>query len=219
MTLTEPLPTEGTTEYTFDEKVSVSGEGMHTIQYFINYQADLIPSNDTLNHQVEVYGDADVDLGADTLVTEEDEYMLSAGRQFISYEWQDGTTTRTYLVESSGTYSVTVEDTLNCMGSDTIVIYLDSTETAIGEPIATENYNILIYPNPVRNKLTVDIDAEMLQQFRLMLYNNKGQVVYSDQITTRRRKYRINMRALPEGVYFMRIQSRGNVHSKQIIVQ
>jgi len=219
MTLTEPLPTEGTTEYTFDKKVSVSGEGMHTIKYFINYTADLIPANDTLNHQVEVYGDADVDLGADTLVTEEDEYMLSAGRQFISYEWQDGATTRTYLVESSGTYSVTVEDTLNCMGSDTIVIYLDSTETTIGKPIATENYNILIYPNPVRNKLIVDIDAGMPKNFRIAIYNNQGQVVYSDQITTRRRKYRINMREFPEGAYFMRIQTKGNIHSKQIIVQ
>jgi hypothetical protein len=219
MTLDEELPTEGTAEYTFNKKVQLSGEGMHTFKFFVAYQGDLVPSNDTLTHDVEIYGDADVDLGADTLFTEENEYLLSAGREFTSYEWQDGTTTRTYLVESSGTYSVTVIDTLGCSGSDTIEIFLDSTETTGVNPIASEDYKILIYPNPVRNRLTVDIDAGMPQQFRLMLYNNQGQLVYSDQITTRRRKYRINMREFPEGVYFMKIQTKGNVHSKQIVVQ
>jgi hypothetical protein len=219
MTLDEELPTEGTAEYTFNKKVNISGEGMHTFKFYVAYQGDLVPSNDTLTHDVEIYGDADVDLGADTLFTEEDEYMLSAGREFDSYEWQDGTTTRTYVVETSGQYSVTVIDTLGCSGSDTIQIFLDSTKTTGVNPIAAEDYKILIYPNPVRNKLTVDIDAGMPQQFRIALYNNQGQVVYSDQITTRRRKYRINMREFPESVYFIRIQTRGNVHNKQIIVQ
>jgi hypothetical protein len=219
MTLDEELPTEGTAKYTFNKKVNISGEGMHTFKFYVTYQGDLIPSNDTLTHDVEIYGDADVDLGADTLFTEESEYMLSAGKEFTSYEWQDGTTTRTYLVETSGEYSVSVIDTLGCSGSDAIQIYLDSTQTTDVNSIAGEDYRILIYPNPVRNKLTVDIDADMPQQFRMMLYNNQGQVVYSDQITTRREKYRINMREFPEGVYFIRIQTRGNVHNKQIIVQ
>ena len=219
MTLDEELPTEGTAEYTFNKKVQISGEGMHTFKFFVAYQGDLVPSNDTLTHDVEIYGDADVDLGADTLFTEENEYLLSAGREFDSYEWQDGTTMRTYLVESSGQYSVNVIDTLGCSGSDTIQIFLDSTQTTGVNPIASEDYKILIYPNPVRNRLTVDIDAGMPQQFRLMLYNNQGQMVYSDQITTRRRKYRINTREFPEGVYFMRIQTKGNIHSKQIVVQ
>jgi len=221
MMLQEELAPEGTAEYTFNKKVNISGEGMHTFQYFVNYSGDLIPSNDTLSHDVEIYGDADVDIGPDTLELENDEfpYYLNAEENFLtSYQWQNGSQNSSYQVTEAGTYYVFVTDTLGCEGSDTVEVVVDSTETGL-EDIMSNSYRILIYPNPVREKLTVNIEADTPEKFRLMLFNNQGKTVYSDEITTRNEKYYIETQRFPEGVYYLRIHTNESVHTRKIIVQ
>ena len=194
---------------------------MHTFRYFVNYPGDLIPSNDTLSHDVEIYGDADVDIGPDTLELEEDEfpYYLNAGEDFLtSYEWHNGSKNSSYQVTDYGTYYVFVTDTLGCEGSDTIEIVTGSDETGL-ENVTTNSYRVLIYPNPVREKLTVNIEADTPEKFRLMLFNNQGKTVYSDEITTRKETYYIETRRFPEGVYYLNIHTNESVHTRKIIFQ
>ncbi len=221
MTLEEDLTPEGTAEYTFNKKVNISGEGMHTFRYFVNYSGDLIPSNDTLTHDVEIYGDADVDIGPDTLELEEDDfpYYLSAEEDYLtSYEWQNGSQNSSYQVTDYGTYYVFVTDNKGCEGSDTVDVV--SVSTGINfENINADNYRIFIYPNPVREKLTVNIEADTPKKFRLMLFNNQGKTIYSDQITTRKEKYYIETQQFPEGVYYLRIHTNEHVHTRKIVVQ
>ncbi len=61
-----------------------------------------------------------VHIGNDTIFCQQD-FTLSAG-SFSSYLWDDGSTNSTLMVNSSGTYSVTVTDANGCQNADTTVI-------------------------------------------------------------------------------------------------
>ncbi len=61
-----------------------------------------------------------VNLGADKELCDGQTLNLNAGSGFTSYLWNTGSTTPTYLVDSTGTFSVTVHDTYGCIGGDTI---------------------------------------------------------------------------------------------------
>jgi predicted dehydrogenase len=59
-----------------------------------------------------VYNPIQVDLGADVENTEP--VTLDAGDGFVSYEWSDGSTEQTLLVDETGEYSVTITDNNHC---------------------------------------------------------------------------------------------------------
>ncbi len=62
-----------------------------------------------------------VQLGPDTLwLCPFNTLTLHAGPQFVNYSWQDGATDSVYVVNTSGTYTVTVVDTNGCIQSDTV---------------------------------------------------------------------------------------------------
>ena len=63
-----------------------------------------------------------VNLGPDTTVCMGDNYNLSPGNGFVSYEWQNGANTSFYTITQSGTYWVYVTDIYGCSGSDTVNI-------------------------------------------------------------------------------------------------
>ena len=63
-----------------------------------------------------------VNLGKDTTLCSGCTIKLHAGKNFSSYQWQDGSTDSTYIVTVAGKYWVTVKNNSGCQGSDTILI-------------------------------------------------------------------------------------------------
>lgn len=66
------------------------------------------------------YAIPSVDLGPDTIVCSG--ITLDAGANFNSYVWQDNSTNQTLIANTTGQYSVTVEDVNTCEGSDTVEV-------------------------------------------------------------------------------------------------
>ncbi len=62
-----------------------------------------------------------IHLGNDTVLCNYDELILNAGLEFDSYQWQDGSTEQTYIVDVPGIYHVKVF-TGSCSVSDTIAV-------------------------------------------------------------------------------------------------
>jgi len=73
--------------------------------------------------QVTVYPLPDVNLGNDTTVCIVQPYVITAGTEpGNSYLWQDATVNSTYVVTTSGIYSVTVTSQYGCSSTDEITI-------------------------------------------------------------------------------------------------
>jgi len=59
----------------------------------------------------------------DTIICPNQPVTIDPGSNYSQYLWQDGTTTPTYLTTDTGTYSVTVSDSLGCTGSANYKVY------------------------------------------------------------------------------------------------
>lgn len=68
-----------------------------------------------------VIGGATVDLGPDTIICDNGTLLLDATYSNATYLWQDNSTSATLQVNSSGSYSVEVNDS-GCIATDTIVV-------------------------------------------------------------------------------------------------
>ncbi|MEP7256188.1 MAG: gliding motility-associated C-terminal domain-containing protein [Ferruginibacter sp.] len=90
---------------------------------------------------------------------------LDAG-SFTNYLWQDGSTTRTFLVQGIGTYYVSVTDINGCKGSDTTKI-----NTILPLP-----YDFLPLDTTICNKETITLQA--LQNFSSYLWSTNNTSPY-----------------------------------------
>ena len=75
-----------------------------------------------------------------------------------------------------------------------------------------------IYPNPLKEKLTVDVDLAEEQDVQLQLYNSTGKLIYEIPThTTQNKRYYFNMPGLPSGVYYVTVTNGTNRVSKKIV--
>lgn len=78
--------------------------------------------------------------------------------------------------------------------------------------------SIGIYPNPLREKITVDLDLEEEQDVQLQLYNSAGKLVYEiPEHTTQDKKYFFNLPGLPSGVYYVTVTNGSERVSKKVV--
>ncbi|MFM7727127.1 MAG: gliding motility-associated C-terminal domain-containing protein, partial [Flavobacteriales bacterium] len=81
------------------------------------------------NTTIIISNDTSLDLGENTSLCEGETWTLSAPG-FQSYQWQDGSTSSSYEVDASGTYSVEVSDNNGCTYTDAITITVNEAPNA-----------------------------------------------------------------------------------------
>lgn len=75
-----------------------------------------------------------------------------------------------------------------------------------------------IYPNPLTEKITVDLDLEEEQEVQLQLYNSAGKLVYEiPKHLTQNKKYFFNLPGLSSGVYYVTVTNGIERVSKKIV--
>jgi len=79
--------------------------------------------------------DPKIDLGEDRGTCLPDKIILDAGPGYKAYRWQDGSTNQTFIVEKTGSYSVTATKEAGCTASDIV-------EIMVFEPLFTQNYKV-----------------------------------------------------------------------------
>ena len=62
----------------------------------------------------------EINLGKDTTVCLPGEYTIKAADGFVDYKWQDGSSGQTFIVETTGDYTVTVTNEAGCQVSDEV---------------------------------------------------------------------------------------------------
>jgi Secretion system C-terminal sorting domain len=108
-------------EYTFVTASDMSEVKSYSISSYSELDYDNDNTNDDMQVLVEVYGYTPIDLGVDTVIRAFD-YILDAGAGFDSYLWQDGSDLQTLLIDTTGLYSVMVQEGSMCANSDTLLV-------------------------------------------------------------------------------------------------
>ncbi len=120
--------------HSFSKVEDITSTGHYELLAGTHYDADLIPSNDTLRVSRDVYDTPVLDIGTglDTMVVY-DPVTLSAGPGFSSCVWQDGSTFADYDIISPGRdlYSVTATTEYGCSVSDSVYVIYDRPDLAM----------------------------------------------------------------------------------------
>lgn len=134
ITLTSPLYPGGTANRTFSYVENLNQHGEYIFMLYATTINDLISANDTLYDTVYIQPGPVVDFGLDAIYTHRGlDFVLDAGYgESYNYLWQNGATTQTYSVTSSGVYKVKVTDSrTGCFAKDSVTIYLIITDVGI----------------------------------------------------------------------------------------
>ena len=191
-------------------------EGQNYINFIVGYDDDVNPPNDTLVQEVFVRESPDVDFGqTDDTLKVNFPYTLDAGAGYISYEWQDFTLGQTYEVTAPGWYAVSVS---NGICSDQFRVYVDQ---LVGNRADLSVPEILIYPNPARDQINIQINIEgkFPSDILIELINMEGKVVWKGKMEHGQKTTSINVQEFSEGLYFMRFYDHVNMFMEKIIIQ
>ncbi|MCF8371327.1 MAG: T9SS type A sorting domain-containing protein [Bacteroidales bacterium] len=143
-----------------------------------------------------------VDFGMDTIVVYGGGAItLDPNATGTTYQWSDGTNGLTGIASCTNAYSVTVTNEYGCVGEGSVFVLFH-------EGIVESNIEdqIVVYPNPVQNKLYISVDNLWIEEVRI--YNSIGSFI--SQLENIEGSLEINTQNLSEGIYFVKIRTKDN---------
>lgn len=112
--------------------------------------------------------------------------------------------------------------------SGTWIAELASPDTSTSPPVGIASHQrtavneIVAYPNPASNRVTVAFEAEQTQFVTVQLLNSRGKhikTLLENKLEKGKNRFGFSTQPLPSGVYILAIQSRtGRVFSKKITI-
>jgi len=166
-----------------------------------------------------------VNLGDNATISVEDTIKLSPGT-YSSYLWQDQSTDPTFQVIAGdygiGTHDfwVQVTDENTCQASDTITITIEKSGTT-GLNEGDDNLNVLVYPNPATDKLTIEFYNLTSKESLFNIISVDGSIVYNREIKNPYNKFKdhIDLSEFSRGVYLIRIISGEIIRTERLIIE
>ncbi|MGB1205288.1 MAG: PKD domain-containing protein [Chitinophagales bacterium] len=139
-------------------------------------------------------------------------YIWHFGDENISYEQNP---THTYA--QNGHYEVSLSIVL-C--NDTISFSQNILVDNVGfqENIHTENNDILIFPNPATNTITILVETfhERSKNYEIAIYNHSGQMVFESE--NYENKTSLNIQNLQQGSYFLHLKDEKSSIVKPFVI-
>jgi|GEM_PF-993673 hypothetical protein len=201
--------------FTFSQTANLSVTGTYQVRIIIE-DPDVDMDNNTIEADVLVPGVPIVNLGRDIYTLRPDTVVLNAGPGFASYLWRDGSTGQRFHVPNHGWYYVIVTDSYGCIASDTISV---NPGTSVF-PVEDFERNLLVFPNPSIDVVTVQFNNQSMEWNRLELINQTGSMVLSREIETPGIvQEKLNVGNLHPGVYYIRIIGLNAVVTRKLIVK
>ena len=78
--------------------------------------------------------------------------------------------------------------------------------------------NLKVYPNPAKDFVWIDWNDFNDKAKKLTLFNAQGQIVYMSSLTDQLKPLQVPLGDLPEGMYFLQLQTISGILNKKIIV-
>jgi len=98
---------------------------------------------------------------------------------------------------------------------DLFIAKLDGTVTAV--IVESKSQQITIYPNPARDKLTIEFDEDKLFDVGITLINILGEVVFSSTFENIAQEKTIDVSGLTTGIYFVELEINGVRVMKKVV--
>jgi hypothetical protein len=120
-------------------------------------------------------------------------------------------------------YSGQVESHLSCMKVNGQTYYPSNTSSCnLTNPVSTMDKmvnisDIDIYPNPTADELNIKITNAGLSFVSITISNTLGEIVIKEKMLTNEKK--LDISTLPNGLYFLKLNSKENTITKKIIKQ
>ena len=152
-------------------------------------------------------------MAIDNTITATDN-MLTSNQSSGTYQWFDcetnlpisGETDRTFIPTANGNYAVQVTSGLCSEMSTCFPLTLLSVPTF-------ESNEVLVYPNPVRDNLY--IDTTVTSEVSIILYDISGKIMISEKLA--KKSNVIDMKTVPSGVYFLKVNASAKSATYKII--
>ncbi|MBV6484666.1 MAG: hypothetical protein KFKLKKLM_01176 [Flavobacteriales bacterium] len=142
--------------------------------------------------------------------------LLPASAYFINTNKQIGTDIKVGGLLNNDMYSFRVSDN---NGSELII----SGGPYVGLPVGTsemiDNYDFTVYPNPIKDEFTVEFTNTKQNNLTIEIYSVLGKKVLEKhiEISSSNRIFNLNLEDEANGVYFLKIISKNNSLTKQIL--
>ncbi len=150
-------------------------------------------------------------IGSDTLICTAQSLTLDAGSGYVSYLWNDASTSQTLSVNDTtsgqimNSYSVIVTDTNGCVLSDSIIVTIDVCNS-IYESSAGEIFKV--YPNPVMNVLNIQNISNLNSEIRI--FNLLGKCLLTKMIKSNQNELQLDVSSIQAGIYSIEFLSENN---------
>lgn len=182
-------------------------------QVFYNYQDSFGCANVQVE-SFEVHELPDVYLGNDTIVPLNGfPFKIGAGvSPNYSYSWSTGATTDSILINNPANYYLTIVESyplipgLICIDSDSILVDIGSFTLQ-----GLYHNNIQSYPNPVRDRLNIDINLPFSDELYIQIIDLQGRLI-NQRVTDIQKNILQNIQydisEYAEGQYIIRISNK-----------
>lgn len=124
-----------------------------------------------------------------------------------------GANKATLEVKESGNYALQIEK-LGCVASSNSIKISVETILGIGEEMPAFAFEV--YPNPTEEKLFVSIPSELNKLVLVKMTDVLGKLINNYDFSINKNQF-IDLKTLPDGVYFLSIETQGKRVVKKII--
>ncbi len=170
------------------------------------------------------YTTTHVDLGSDTIICDHDSILLDAGNEFLSYEWQDGSTLQYFLVDpvifgiGYHYFSVTAIDSIGCESADSILVCISECTLNVTQ---SKSEQFRIYPNPANDKLNIDLKGLTDKIQSVEIINSYGNIVFQEEMpeTKCSNNFRLDISNLYSGIYYLKIICDKREYLNKLLIQ
>ncbi len=137
------------------------------------------------------------------------------------YEWKVGSRflkpeTATIKVTESGDYTARAKAVFTLGSNNSLTCY-----SAYAPPVPfllSENDGVVIFPNPSREGIVYVETLENLANAEVAFYNINGSIIRTQRFPLLNERQRIDARALPPGLYLVRVRAPGLDVTKRIVI-
>ncbi|MFW6100253.1 MAG: C1 family peptidase [Bacteroidota bacterium] len=164
-----------------------------------------------------------------------DTVELKAHGEAEQYKWSDEGNGKGGLIYTSGatawvTYDGDTEDTLKftvtgtsgqCSDSNSILVAFEPKSTVGTNELSTGKEDIHVYPNPASGRFSIVFKNKIHRDIHLDLFTVEGKRIYNEKIhkMEANENHTVTIPEHQEGVYFLRLRSRKDIYTKQLIIE